>query len=184
MQIISSEHDPEEKRLINNIRTSDITQFIDCDLWLGELDENDQIVEGSGEWVPHTILADDQRFQSILDNAVNEPEQIPIIRNIYARLDEALRKGTPWNGHRLVAHDTVHRQRILSAATRMTINGTLPKDKQVLDYPIVGGGMVDIPKDQVVSVSLLIQDYTEDCQDNFMRLIQDETLDQFSGWPE
>lgn len=179
------EQDEEKVEVLNirNMRSSDVTKYVDCDYWLGAVDAEGLPIEDQGQWVPHTILKEDPRF----DRAITEfgaIETVPPVRDISSRLEEALEKGVAWNGVRLNTSSVNERDRILSTATRMSLNDTLPKGKESLGYMTADNGYTFIPKAEVVAVAMLIQDYIEDCHDNYIRLISDPTLDQYSGWPD
>ena len=170
-------------KIIKNLRSWDTESFIDCDFWVGEVDGEGYPIEGEGEWLPYTILSSDERIQDILHQC-GEVSILRKPRDLDSRLHEAMGKGVPWNGVRLMVDNQNERDRLLSAATRMSINNTLPKNKEVFGYMTADGGYIEIQKDQVTSVAMLVQDYAEDCHDNYIRLLSDESLDEYEGWPE
>lgn len=167
---------------IKNPRTRDQSQYIDVDIRFIESDDT------YGEWMPHTILANDERFQSIANGSLGAVVQEAPIRDVPAKLDETLAKGVEWTdrdgvSYSLKADNLKDRERIASAAIRLNINNTLPKNKSVFDYPDINNVMVSIPKEDVQDVAMLIQDYVEECHDNYQHLLSDTTLDINSGWP-
>lgn len=176
------------KKVMKNPRTRDISQYVDVDLQINELNEKGE-VEEYGEWMPHTILADDDRFEEIANGSLGEVKYLPDIRDVSKKFREVMAKGVQWtdakgqNFH-LSVNQSDERDRILSAALRLSINNTLPKNKSEFNYPDIHGETVMIPKGEVQDVSMLIQDYVEDCHDNYQRLVKDESLDIDSGWPE
>lgn len=170
--------------LIKNPRTPDVTKYIDCELWLGEIDDNGDPVEGKGRWVPHTTLPGEERYESLYAEEAGPIEILPAPRRVRERYEEALARGVLWNGVRLKVDDPNIRERISSAAIRMNVNNTLPLNKGKLSHPTVPNGSVDIHKKDIIDVSMLIQDYVEQCNDNYQLLLSDETLDPSVGWPQ
>ena len=174
--------------LLRNPKSYDTSKFIDAEKWTGEIDEEGNPVEDTGEWLPNTSVPGQDKYDKLLAGDFGQIETISPPRDVSGKLNEVMSQGVEWgdaNGvsYFLKADNVNDRERIAAAAMRLTINNTLPKNKSVFEYPDINNVMVEIPKDDVQEVALLIQDFTEECHDNYRRLLSDPTLDVNTGWP-
>lgn len=160
--------------VMKNPRTEDIEKYIDCDLKKG------------GEWIPHTTTPNGDtkdKYERLKSGEFGEVEILPPKRNVNQKYRQILERGMEYNGSYLLVKDPSERERLTSAVIRYNINGTLPNNKDSLEYPTVDGKHIKLTPKEVINVSSKIQDFIESAKDRKRELLEDETLDVNKGWP-
>lgn len=174
--------------LLRNPSSYDTSRFINAEKWTGDIDENGAAVEGTGRWIPNTSVPGQEKYDKLLNGDFGQIEITPPPRDVSGKLAQVMAQGVQWvdsnsTDYSLKVDDLDARERIASASIRLQINNTLPKNKTHFDYPDINNILVPIPKEDVQDVAMLIQDFVEDCYDNYNRLVSDSSLDVDSGWP-
>lgn len=157
---------------MRNPRSSNKELYIDVDILL------------KGDWVPFTITKDMEEYDQVLTGFIGDIVEEREDTSLEEVFKQVLRSGVTFGEHRLSVDSQIDRERLMAAAQRYSINGTLPQNKDSFNYPSITGEHVAISKEDLLSVSLLVQDYYESCYDHYNYLKNNQLADKLSGWPE